>query len=233
MVGILIKYFQKRLVIPKKILTLYCNQLLTLKNINHMKKLFVLFLFVSSTCFSQVKYPLKKFPIHSSIWNAEVYNQDPNLVFLSPKGETNFEYNSTYLKKMDMSIVRSYLKTSFDNFRLSYGYKVRPENKTLSVLCTEDAKKLTTNKGKYVNNDPKATQIDNFIPYFCFGNVDTKKMDINRVIADSFFDYCVGDDVLMDVLLDNGSKEYGFGISYNETSNGFIMVVKSKTRKGS
>ena len=88
---------------------------------------------------------------------------------------------------MDMSIVRSYLKTSFDNFRLSYGYKVRPENKTLSVLCTEDAKKLTTNKGKYVNNDPKATQIDNFIPYFCFGNVDTKKMDINRVIADSFF----------------------------------------------
>ena len=198
-----------------------------------MKKLLVLLFFVSSTCFSQVKYPLKKFPIHSSIWNAEVYSQDHSLVFLSPKGETNFEYNSGYLNAMDMTIVRSYLKTSFDNFRLSYGYKVRPENKALSALCTEDAKKLKTNKGKYVNNDPKATQVDNFIPYFCFGNVDTKKMDINRVIADSFFDYCVGDDKLMSVLLDNTEKEYGFGISYDKTSNGFIIVVKSKTKKGS
>jgi hypothetical protein len=198
-----------------------------------MKKLLVLLLFVSSTCFSQVKYPLKKFPIHSSIWNAEVYNQDPSLVFLSPKGETNFEYNSVYLNKMDMSIVNSYLKTSFDNFRLSYGYKVRPVNKSLSALCVEDAKKLKTNKGKYVNNDPKATQVNDFIPYFCFGNVDTKKMDINRVIADSFFDYCVGNDALMTVLLDNGNKEFGFGISYDKPSGGFNIVVKSKTKKGS
>jgi len=161
-----------------------------------MKKLLVLLLFVSSTCFSQVKYPLKKFPIHSSIWNAEVYNQDPSLVFLSPKGETNFEYNSAYLNKMDMSIVNSYLKTSFDNFRLSYGYKVRPVNKSLSALCAEDAKKLKTNKGKYANNDPKATP-------------------------------------LMAVLLDNGNKEFGFGISYDKPSGGFNIVVKSKTKKGS
>jgi hypothetical protein len=198
-----------------------------------MKKLLILLLSVSSTCFSQVNYPLKKFPIHSTIWDAEVYSQDPNLVFLSPKGETNFEYNSGYLNTMDMSIVRSYLKTSFDNFRLSYGYKVRSENKSLSTLCTEDAKKLTINKGKYENNDPKATQVNNFIPYFCFGNVDTKKMDINRVIADSFFDYCVGDDKLMSVLLDKTEKEYGFGIFYDKISNGFIIVVKSKTKKGS
>jgi len=198
-----------------------------------MKKLLILLLSVSSTCFSQVNYPLKKFPIHSTIWDAEVYIQDPNLVFLSPKGETNFEYNSGYLNTMDMSIVRSYLKTSFDNFRLSYGYKVRSENKSLSTLCTEDAKKLTINKGKYENNDPKATQVNNFIPYFCFGNVDTKKMDINRVIADSFFDYCVGDDKLMSVLLDKTEKEYGFGIFYDKISNGFIIVVKSKTKKGS
>ena len=60
-----------------------------------------------------------------------------------------------------------------------------------------------------------------------------KKMDINRVIADSFFDYCVGNDEMMSVLLDNGNKEYGFGISYDETINGFIIVIKSKTKKGS
>ncbi len=198
-----------------------------------MKKLLVLLLFVSSTCFSQVKYSLKKYPIHSSIWNAEVYDKDPDVVFLSPKKETNFEYSSVYLDKMDISIVRSYLKSSFDNFRLSYGYSVKSENKSLSTLCNQDAKNLTKNNGNYLNNDSKATQVNDFIPYFCFGNVDTKTMDINRVIADSFFDYCVGNDELMAVLLDNGNKEYGFGISYDDKMNGFIIVIKSKTKKGS
>jgi len=198
-----------------------------------MKNLFLISFLLSFTCFSQVKYTLKKYPIHSLIWNAEVYNQDPDIVFLSPKNETNFEYNSSYLKKMDISVVRSYLKSSFDDFRLTYGYKFKSENKSLSLLCNEDAKNLTKNKGIYSNNDTKATQLNDFIPYFCFGNVDTKKMDINRVIADSFFDYCVGNDEMMSVLLDNGNKEYGFGISYDETINGFIIVIKSKTKKGS
>jgi len=34
-------------------------------------------------------------------------------------------------------------------------------------------------------------------------------------------------------LLDNGNKEYGFGISYDDKMNGFIIVIKSKTKKGS
>ncbi len=195
-----------------------------------MKHLFIILFFISFTCVSQVKYPLKKYPIHSSIWRAEVYHRDPNCVLLSPKEKTNFEFNDDYLKKIDISIIRTYLKSSFDMFRLSYGYKSKTENKSLSRTCNEIAKNILNNQNYLSDDLKKLTITSDIIPYFCFGNVDTKKIEINRVISDSFFDYCVGNDLSMQILLDTKNKEFGFGILYSEIINSFVIVIASKPK---
>ena len=197
-----------------------------------MKTLLILVLFsvsVRFNSFGQKKYPLFKFKMHSEIWTAKVDSYNSNLVSLSPKTGSSFGYDETYLLKIDEKKIQSYLSNSFNAFRKSYDLPPAKIDRSLTKLCIEDAKEIDQNKGIFKNHDSKSKQVWDKIPVFCFGNVDIKTMDINKVIADSFFDYFVGNDNGMDVLLDKSDMKYGFGIHYNKKDYGFYLVMKSKS----
>lgn len=209
---------------------MYCNHLYKPLKLKNMKNLIItsVFFLISLVSFSQVKYPLFKYKMYSDIWTAKVDYIDPKLVLIGSKKGGSFGWDESYIKKIDMKKVQTYLEKSFNDFRNDYNIKSSKLDKNLTNLCIEDAKSFNQNKGIFKNYDKEAKQVWNKIPVFCFSNVDTKSMDINKVIADSFFDYFVGDDKGMDILLDKSNKKYGFGIHYNKEDYGFYLVAKNK-----
>jgi len=161
----------------------------------------------------------------SDIWMGKMYEGS---VYIGPKDGTSFDYNEDFLKKVDMKVVQSYLQQSFDEFRKSYGLSPVKLDVNLTKLCVVDAKNMNQLKPKFTNDDKSAKQFWDKIPVLCFSKVDTKKLDINKVIADSFFDYCVGMEDAMSILLDKTTKKYGLGMSYDKQDYGFYIVIKNK-----
>lgn len=178
--------------------------------------------------FSQSKYALAKYPINSDIWMAEMSEDYTDMVLFGPKDGSSFDYNEDYLKQVDMKIVTSHLQESFNQFRKSYGLSPIKLDIDLTKLCVIDAKNMNQFKPKFTNNDTEAKQYWDKIPVMMFSKVDLGKMDINQVIADSFFDYCVGTNEAMSVLLDGSTKKYGVGVFYNKKDYGFYVVIKNK-----
>ncbi len=191
-----------------------------------MKNFILIFLllivFISN---AQSKYSLANYPMKSDIWMGKMYEGS---VYIGPKDGTSFDYNEDFLKKVDMKIVQSYLQQSFDDFRKSYGLSPVKLDVNLTKLCVVDAKNMNQFKPKFTNDDKSAKQFWDKIPVLCFSKVDTKKLDINKVIADSFFDYCVGMEDAMSILLDKTTKKYGLGMSYDKQDYGFYIVIKNK-----
>ncbi len=195
-----------------------------------MKTILILVLFsVSIQLYSlgQTAYPLSKYKMYSEIWKAELYDYDNNSTVIGPKEGGVFTYDLIYLNQVDIKKVQAHLEKSFNDFRKSYNLKPAKVDKTLMKECVDDAKNMNQKTGIFKNDNKYAKQFWDKIPLFCFGHVNTKKIDINKAIADSFFDYLVGDDEGMSLLLDNSNKNFGFGISYNEKDYGFYVVVKS------
>jgi hypothetical protein len=191
-----------------------------------MKNLILIFslliVFISK---AQSKYSLANYPMKSDIWMGKMYEGS---VYIGPKDGTSFDYNEDFLKKVEMKVVQSYLQQSFDEFRKSYGLSPVKLDVNLTKLCVVDAKNMNQLKPKFTNDDKSAKQFWDKIPVLCFSKVDTKKLDINKVIADSFFDYCVGMEDAMSILLDKTTKKYGLGMSYDKQDYGFYIVIKNK-----
>lgn len=164
----------------------------------------------------------------SDIWMAKMSEDYTNTVYVGPKDGSSFDYNESYLKQVDMKIVESYLQESFNQFRKSYGLSPVKLDVNLTKLCVVDAKNMNQFKPKFTNNDVSSKQFWDKIPVMLFSKVDLKKMNINKVIADSFFDYCVGTEEAMSILLDNSTKKYGVGVFYNKKDYGFYFVIKNK-----
>jgi hypothetical protein len=191
-----------------------------------MKNLILIFslliVFISK---AQSKYSLANYPMKSDIWMGKMYEGS---VYIGPKDGTSFDYNEDFLKKVEMKVVQSYLQQSFDEFRKSYGLSPVKLDVNLTKLCVVDAKNMNQLKPKFTNDDKSAKQFWDKIPVLCFSKVDTKKLDINKVIADSFFDYCVGMEDAMSILLDKTTKKYGLAMSYDKQDYGFYIVIKNK-----
>ena len=209
---------------------MYCNHLYKPLKLKNMKNLIItaVFFLISLVSFSQFKYPLSKYGMKSNIWDAQIYDYNENLTAFGPKGGGVFSYDESYLKEIDIKKIQSNLEKSFNEFRKSYKHKSAKIDQKLMNECIEDAKNMDQKKGVFKNNDKNAKQFWDKIPVYMFGSVDTKKIDINKAISDSFFDYFVGDDEAMSLVLDNSNKKYGFGIYYNKKDYGFYLVVKNK-----
>ncbi len=194
-----------------------------------MKNIFLFItLFFVSFSNAQSKYSLAKYPMKSDIWMAKMSEDYTNTVYVGPKNGSSFDYNESYLKQVDMKIVESYLQESFNQFRKSYGLSPVKLDVNLTKLCVVDAKNMNQFKPKFTNDDVSSKQFWDKIPVMLFSKVDLKKMNINKVIADSFFDYCVGTEEAMAILLDNSTKKYGVGVFYNKKDYGFYFVIKNK-----
>lgn len=194
-----------------------------------MKNLiFVSFLFLCNFLYSQTKV---RYPLYSDIWR---YDYDKNQWFPKDGGSFTIYDSKKMFSKIDIDKINSMLLTSFNNFRKDYNKRPVNENSDLSKLCSEYANTLTTENFGHTPNIQEITEND-FIGYgfngeviassslYPYSMVDLDKQDINKIIADSFFDWFVGSPSHMRILLlDEYSYEYGFGISIRKDGDIFI-----------
>lgn len=199
-----------------------------------MKKLFILFLLIQNVFIvkSQVKYPLTKYPMYSKIWTMSYDNwmKDESgdaVVVFSPKGYHTFGDDCPELKNVNLNKIQSLLITELNNFRKDYKKESIKENKTLSTKSIDDAKKLVTIKGHKIVNENNIKIIHDKIPSDFFSRVDFKKFNIEKTIAESVFDWFVGNDSGMSLLLNEQKKEFGIGV-YVDDRNGVTIVIRCK-----
>lgn len=194
-----------------------------------MKTLFFIsLLFLSIFSFSQTKI---RYPLYSDVWR---YDYDRSEWFPKDGGSFTIYDSKKMFSKIDVNKINSMLLTSFNNFRKDYNKRPVNENSDLSKLCSEYVNILSRENYGHLPNLQKVTE-DEFLGYgfegevlliatlYEFSRVDLDKQDINKIIADSFFDGFVSSSSHMRILLqDEYSYEYGFGISIRKDGDIFI-----------
>jgi hypothetical protein len=189
---------------------------------------FILLIILNTICFSQTKV---RYQLYSDIWS---YDYDKGI--WSPKHfETFTIYDSKIMfSKINIEKINSLLLLSFNVFRKDYGKKPVNENVDLSLLCSEFANSLTPENFGHMDNLQEITEnkfsgyefegeVISTLSLYSFSRVDLDKQDINKIIADSFFDRFVSSPSHMSILLqDEYSYEYGFGISIRKDGEIFI-----------
>lgn len=199
-----------------------------------MKKLIILFFLLQNVQLinSQVKYPLSKYPMYSKIWTMSYDNwikdeSGDEVVVFSPKGYHTFGDDCTELKNANLNKIQSLLITELNNFRKDYKKESIKENKTLTTKSINDAKSLITIKNYKISKENNVKIIHDRISPDFFSRVDFNKLNLEKTIAESVFDWFVANDNGMSYLLSEQKKEFGIGV-YVDEKNGISVVIRCK-----
>mgnify|MGYP003351969579 CR=1 FL=1 len=63
------------------------------------------------------------------------------------------------------------------------------------------------------------------IPVDFFSRVDVKKYELEKIIAESVFDWFVANDEGMSLLLSEKRKEFGVGVYISETDGVTVVII--------
>jgi hypothetical protein len=198
-----------------------------------MKKLFfVSTLFMSFFLSSQVKYTLTKYPMYSKIWEKKYDKIEKDedglpLIVFSPKGHDTFGDNSLSFKNVSQTKVQSYLISDLNKFRKDYKKNSISKSSVLTSKSIDDAKNISTVKNYKISKEKNVKIVYDFIPVDFFSRVDVKKYEIEKIIAESVFDWFVANDEGMSLLLSEKRKEFGLGVYISETK-GVTIVIRGK-----
>ena len=128
---------------------------------------------------------------------------------------------------VDINKVREYLLESYNQFRADYGMNPVSENLKLSkganqYAATLNGKPLVHSKGQNIQYEECMVNLY----YMNLSHLDPNKVDINKVIADCYFDVFVNCPAHMASLIKPSLTVSGFGISQNDA--GFVICIRSK-----
>ena len=171
------------------------------------------------TAYSQ-KVDCVKYPLHSDIWEF-VCDKSMGIMIIPEQGGSFPIKTSDYvMDNIDLEKIKSYLLQSLNEFRADYGKPPVKESKWLTKISEDYAPKLFKDfkhdiKGLKRYWDKEISMSENICPYtLCmFSLVTEKDGDINKVIADAYFDYYVSSERHTDMLLNESHTYYGFGLS--------------------
>jgi|TARA_R110000822_G_scaffold217916_2_gene352362 uncharacterized protein YkwD len=172
--------------------------------------------------------------LYSDIWEIVC---DENLgIMVVPKGGGSFPIKtSDYVKdNIDLVKVESYLLESLNEFRADYGKPPVKESKWLTKISEDYASKLHNNfKHDYIERywNKGISMSENIASmYLCqFSHLTEKDGDLNKIIADSFFDDYVVSESHTKMLLNENHTYYGFGLV--RTGTKLSTVVRSSNVK--
>lgn len=171
--------------------------------------------------------------MHSKIWKM-YYDEDEKdedglpLIVFAPKGsQRTFGNECKGLKYVNQKKVQSYLITELNQFRKDYHIKAIKKNSSLTNKSISDAKKLTTVKDYQIKTEKGVKTVYDRIPVDFFSRVNTKKYNLEKIIAESVFDWFVANDTGMSLLLSEERTEFGVGVYINERS-GVTVVIRGK-----
>ena len=193
-----------------------------------MKKI-ITTLLILLTLSVNAQYDLNSHPLFSDVWRIEpieYFGQYANNVL--PKDTTkSFSPKTDHIRPaIDLVKVKSYLAQSYKEFRSDYGLYTPVEDKKMSKQCEVYSKTLINKNLKHSNFKNKYSECLGNISYITLTHLDPNNVDINKVIADCFFDLFVGCPGHMSILLNENISSVGFGFS--EESGGIVVCFRSK-----
>ncbi len=193
-----------------------------------MKKIITTLLILLSLSVN-AQYDLNSHPLFSDVWRIEPIEYNGQYTNnLHPKDTTkSFSYKTKHITpSIDLVKVKSYLSQSYKEFRSDYGLYTPVEDKKMSKQCKVYSKTLINKTLKHSNNKNNYSECLGNINYFTLSHLDTNNVDINKVIADCFFDLFVGCPAHMSILLNENISSVGFGFS--EDDSGLVVCFRSK-----
>ena len=125
---------------------------------------------------------------------------------------------------VDINKVREYLLESYNQFRADYGMNPVSEDLNLSKGANQYA--ATLNGKPLVHDKGPFSECMANLYYMNLSHLDPNKVDINKVIADCYFDIFVNSQAHMSILIKPNITVAGFGISQN--SAGFVICIRVK-----
>lgn len=183
--------------------------------------LLLLITFISLSLKAQ--YTLESHPMYSDVW-VMVNKDDVNA--LTPK-YGKFNLNTSKIKNnIDIDEVKTLLLESYNQFRKDYGLNsVTIEDKKMSEESSQYSKTLNGSL-THSNSNNQYNECLAYIPFMLITNVETDNVNLNKVIADCYFDIFVGCPAHMAILLKEDITTAGFGI--NITDTGIQVCIRNK-----
>ena len=197
-----------------------------------MKKILITLLsLVSLVSYSQ-KIPCIEYPLYSDIWTHECGTN--GIQKLLPKDNKSFSLtNSYFVDNVDERKVESYLLESLNEFRADYGKGPVKESKWLTKISEIYAKKLSNSTFKHDKLKKFGVDMmENIAGYMAltFSHLTVEDGDLNKIIADAYFDIYVSSKHHMEMLLcDN--EYFGFGLVIKESGKMYGVVRCSSKSK--
>lgn len=180
-----------------------------------------LLLLITFMTFSlKAQYTLETHPLYSDVWVIE--KEDGYNMLLPKYGKTQF--NIDHIKNsVDLDKVKEYLLESYNEFRSDYGVgpvveDIKMTKESSSYAKTLIGKQLVHQKGPF-------GECLTTIPYMTLSHLNPDTIDINKVIADCYFDKFVGSPGHMAVLLNPNKSVAGFGIA--QSNSGFVVCLRN------
>jgi hypothetical protein len=183
----------------------------------------ILFAIITGVSYSQ--YPSGKYKNFSKIWDIKVVVENGvkgNVI--TPIGYKAFSLNMKYVKEnINESEIEKYLLESFNEFRKNYNVSPVTQDVDITKGAEAYSKKLVNTVLVHDVNLPYGLcECIATIPYMMLSKITKEDGNLNKIIADSYFNIFVGSDSHMDILLDENIKTFGFGIT---VVDGLITVV--------
>ena len=196
-----------------------------------MKKILTILLILISTTIYGQKPPCVEYPLYSDIWRMSC-GSDGSPEFL-PKNKNAFPLvpSEYYKNNVDEKKIEAYLLESLNEFRADYGKPPVKESKWLTKLSDAYSKKLINSFKHEYDREGQAYTAENIAHYEVglFSLITKEDGDINKIIADAYFDIYIASVHHTEMLLSD-HKYFGFGITFNSRGSFWSCVRSSNSR---
>ena len=179
-------------------------------------KTLVTILFAIITVVSFTQNDLCKYKMYSKIWRDSAVLENGHKVFnIFPINSKCFSFNNSYIEQnINECEIEKYLLDAFNEFRKDYNAGPVTQNVELTKGADQYSKKLTKSKFEHDVDLPYGQcECISGIAFIMFSKVTKEVGNINKIIADSYFDIFANSNSHMDILLDKRVTTFGFGVT--------------------
>jgi len=188
----------------------------------------ILFAIITVVTYSQNE--LCKYKIHSKIWrDSIVIENGKKVVNKLPIKCKSFSLKTSYVEQnINEREIEKYLLVAFDEFRKDYNEGPVTEVASITKGADEYSVKMSKTGVQHDVNLPYGqSECVSMMSFMMFSKITKEDGDINKIIADSYFDIFAGSEAHMNILLDKRTPKFGFGITI---VNGMISIVVRGTK---
>jgi uncharacterized protein YkwD len=161
------------------------------------------------------------YKLHSKVWLFDYNNKEAVIQPINGSVIFRYDYLESVINQIDTNKIKSYLLESFNEFRNDYGKCPVIENLQLTSDSQKYSKKLVK---KYCHDKiTKGSECISTLSAITFTLIKKSDGDFNKLVAECIFDIFVSSKAHMDILLDDEYKQFGFGVTI-ENSDLYIVV---------